>query len=379
MQPKRVGLLAYLAAAPDRMFTPREALLELFWKGDKPERARSSLRTALHSLRTEIGDVRLLTQGNASVGIDRKHVTSDVADFRDRIDAGAYAEALALVKGEFLAGIHIDDASGFQDWVEEQRTQHKALASSAAIHLARDEHSRHNFAAAIFWLRRAESFLGRDEGVSALLMGVLAEVGNVASALHEFNELSLWLRAHLDAEPSSATDRLARQIREGLVPSTEQLFIERMGDSPSHRPQLRKPRTEFVSRGGMHPLHFRDLVELADDVIFRADVFGYFVYTNPAGCRLLGLGMDKIVGRLFTDFVRADYRVRTIEFYLRQVHEGAESSYFEFPVVRADGEIRWVGQRVQLVRDEGTVVGIQSIARDITANRRAKEIGAEAG
>lgn len=83
--------------------------------------------------------------------------------------------------------------------------------------------------------------------------------------------------------------------------------------------------------------------------------------------------LSKIIGRAFVDFVREDVRRQAVEFYLRQIKEQVESTYFEFPVISADGESRWLGQRVQLVRNEGTVVGIQAIARDITVNRRARQ------
>jgi PAS domain S-box-containing protein len=374
LQPKRIGLLAYLACAQEGTLTAREELLEMFWPDDRPENARSSLRTALHAIRREIGEKYLLRQGNSAIGLERKNVASDVADFRKTIEGGAFAEALTLFKGDFLAGLHIDGASEFQSWLERQRSEHRELAAAAALRLAGDEFSRNNYPGIVFWLRRAEGFLGRDEEISALLMAVLANMGNVPAALHEYTELTYWLRADLDAEPSAETRALEKLIRNGSTPPLEKLFGTRSGSGGTQRADLRQSRTEYVGRGGIHTQHFRDLVELADDVIYRADLFGFIVYTNPAGIRLLGLPQDKIIGRLFADFIREDFRVHAIEFYLRQLHENTESTYFEFPVVRDDGETRWIGQRVQLVRNEGTVIGIQAIARDITASRLAQEI-----
>src|SRR5688572_6831413 len=84
-QPKRVALLAYLAAAPHGRFIPREELLDLLWPEDSPVHARSSLRTAVHSIRAVIGQDGIVRQGNSAIGI-APHVISDISDFRAKID-----------------------------------------------------------------------------------------------------------------------------------------------------------------------------------------------------------------------------------------------------------------------------------------------------
>lgn len=371
-QPKRVALLAYLACARHGRFIPREELQNLLWPEDSPEHARSSLRTAIHSIRAEIGQDGIIRQGNSTIGI-APHVVSDVADFRAKIEAGAFAEALALFKGEFLAGLHVDDASRFQDWLESQRDELKRLASSAALALSKDEIARHNIAGSIFWLRRSESIAGKDEEVSQRIMVALAAGGNGSAAIQEYADLARWLRSDLDVDPGHETENLMQQIKRGETPAIARYFAPASSRGTRHGPDVPSARPSDVSRGGVHPLHFRDLVEMADDVIYRTDLFGCFTYTNPAGSRLLGLPLSKIIGRPFIDFVRPDYRSPTVDFYLRQIQEEVESTYFEFPVTTAAGETRWLGQRVQLVRSGSVLVGFQSIARDITASRRARQ------
>ena len=53
---------------------------------------------------------------------------------------------------------------------------------------------------------------------------------------------------------------------------------------------------------------FRELVELADDVIFRTDAEGRFAYANPAAEEALGDAGGTLLGRAFLDLVRSDYR-----------------------------------------------------------------------
>jgi DNA-binding SARP family transcriptional activator len=54
-QPKRLGLLAYLAVASPRRFHRRDTLLGLFWPELDQEHARAALRRALYFLRAEHG------------------------------------------------------------------------------------------------------------------------------------------------------------------------------------------------------------------------------------------------------------------------------------------------------------------------------------
>jgi len=53
-QPKRVALLAYLAAATPRRLHRRDSLLALFWPELDQEHARAALRQALHGHRSPL-------------------------------------------------------------------------------------------------------------------------------------------------------------------------------------------------------------------------------------------------------------------------------------------------------------------------------------
>ncbi|HEV2147972.1 MAG TPA: PAS domain S-box protein [Longimicrobiaceae bacterium] len=114
---------------------------------------------------------------------------------------------------------------------------------------------------------------------------------------------------------------------------------------------------------------FRQFVEAASDVIYRADLEGRFTYANPAAARILGFGEEEMVGSTYLHLVREDWRERTREFYRRQVRERLSSSYYEFPVVTRDGREVWIGQNVQLVMEGDRPVGWQAVARDITGRR----------
>ncbi len=116
------------------------------------------------------------------------------------------------------------------------------------------------------------------------------------------------------------------------------------------------------------------LVYSAADVIFEADAEGYFRFVNPHTLRLFEYGADEVIGRRFTEFIRADYRPHILHHYYRQTSEGTPNWYVEFPAITKSGREVWLGQNAWLMTDAaGKFVGMQAVARDITERRGAEE------
>jgi PAS domain S-box-containing protein len=114
---------------------------------------------------------------------------------------------------------------------------------------------------------------------------------------------------------------------------------------------------------------FRSLVEGAGDVILRIDAEGRIRYANPAAGELLGTDAAPLVGRPFLDLVRADYREEARRFYEDQRQQGIPMSYCEFPAATPAGEDVWLGQRAQLVTQQGRFAGLQAVARNVTERK----------
>jgi PAS domain S-box-containing protein len=116
------------------------------------------------------------------------------------------------------------------------------------------------------------------------------------------------------------------------------------------------------------------LFDSAADIIFEADAEGYFRFVNPQTLKVFGFDADEVVGRRFTEFVRADYRPQILQHYYKQTSEGQATSYVEFPAVTKAGREVWLGQNAWVITDAaGKLVGMQAVARDITERRRAEE------
>ena len=130
-QPKRMALLAYLAVSSAKGAVRRDALLALFWPELGDEEARRALRQGLHYLRRVAGDV-FLGEGD-ELRVRPGALECDAVELERLLDDGHPAAALALYRGDFLDGFHVDDvASEYEEWVERTRARLRRRAAAGA-------------------------------------------------------------------------------------------------------------------------------------------------------------------------------------------------------------------------------------------------------
>jgi PAS domain S-box-containing protein len=118
---------------------------------------------------------------------------------------------------------------------------------------------------------------------------------------------------------------------------------------------------------------YRQLVEAADDIIYKTDARGRVVYANPAALAAFGVTEAEIVGQDMFELVRPDYRDEARRFYHDQSSQRIPNTLCEFPFINRAGEEIWVGQRVQLMVEGDEVAGFQALARNITDRKRAEQ------
>lgn len=111
---------------------------------------------------------------------------------------------------------------------------------------------------------------------------------------------------------------------------------------------------------------FQSLVESAGDIIYNADIKGYFTYVNPVTSQMLGYSKEELIGKHYTDLVRTDKVEEVRQYYLNVIEQRITTSYLEFPVHAKNGQVFWLGQRVQIDFSNPDNVEITAVARDIT-------------
>lgn len=213
-QPKRFGLLAYLALARPRGLQRRDTLLGLFWPELDAERARAALRQALYTLRRSLPEGVLETRGDEEVGIAAGRLWSDVHEFEKTLREGRPAEALELYRGDLLEGFHVPGASPELDyWLAAERERLRTKALQAAREAGAAAERAGELAVAVSVAQRASTLAPLDEAVARRRVELLHRTGDTAAALRVYERWSARLREELELEPSQEMRAFVETLR----------------------------------------------------------------------------------------------------------------------------------------------------------------------
>lgn len=213
-QRKRFALLAYLAATARKGFHSRDRLLLMFWPEEDQERARASLRKAVHVLRQSLGEGVLVSRGDDELGFAEEAVWCDAAAFDQAFEEGKLARALELYRGELLEGFFVPGHGEFESWMETERARLRAAAARAAWALADRLEGDRNITLATQWARRAAELSGiEDERAVRKVIALLARAGDRAGALATYEAFRRRLATVFEVEPSRETVELVDAIR----------------------------------------------------------------------------------------------------------------------------------------------------------------------
>jgi DNA-binding SARP family transcriptional activator len=230
-QPKRVALLAYLAAGSLRGVHRRDSLVALFWPELDQDHARAALRQALHGLRRSLGDGAIESRGDEEVRLGDQQVWCDAVAFEAAVDAGRHADALELYRGDLLGGFFISGAPEFERWLENERARLRRRAVETAWRLAETCRAEGDLSLAAHWAHYAAALVRDDEEALRRLIALLGELGDRAGALQAYDAFSRRLAEEYDAEPAVETRALIAAVRsrENRLPEGETSPLESGG------------------------------------------------------------------------------------------------------------------------------------------------------
>ncbi|HSJ13329.1 MAG TPA: tetratricopeptide repeat protein [Longimicrobiales bacterium] len=243
---RKLAVLAVIAEA--RRPLSRDILIDMFW-GDRDEaRARNSLSDALSHLRSVLGRAALPAYRDEIGLAEDSPVTMDVVDLLSAAAAGDHARVAALYGGSFLEGVHVDEASRFEDWRDRIRAQTDAAfvkaAAAVCVQLASAQDHEERALLARRWLA-----LEPGSTVAALhLLDAISAPGTRAArvaAVREYYALADRMRRDLDIAPEAAVVERAAELATGLggagdVPGDP---TDEAASAPPATPELPPPRS----------------------------------------------------------------------------------------------------------------------------------------
>ncbi len=182
----------------------------------------------------------------------------DIAAFRtllaeDRPGIERLEAAVALYRGELLAGWIAGDSAALQDWLTVRRDEFTGRVLAALQRLAAEYEAQQNDDRVEACLRRQLAMQPWREEAHHDLMRLLAPTGRRTAALAQFESCTRALRADLDVEPSRETAVLCERIRDGgfADEAARSAQVPRRGLAPrgsSGWPVKGRPAPAFVGR-----------------------------------------------------------------------------------------------------------------------------------
>ena len=118
---------------------------------------------------------------------------------------------------------------------------------------------------------------------------------------------------------------------------------------------------------------YRELVENANDIVYTLDLDGNFTSVNRAGERITGYTHDEILKLNLAQVVSHNDFALARQMLQDKVAERKPAATYPLDIFAKDGRTVSLELSTRLIYQEGTPVGSQGVARDITERRRLQE------
>jgi serine/threonine-protein kinase len=211
-QPKRLALLAYLAAATPAGSHSRDTLLGLFWPELDQSHARNALSQALHFLRRWMGEDALIARSGDLLALDGTRVWVDVRAFSTALSDDRPGDALELYRGDLLPSLFLSGCAGVEHWLESERDRLRSRAAAAARRRAEIHEASARLTLATGCAERAIELGGGDERHLRRMLELLARAGDRAGAVRAYERWAATV-ADLGLSPEAETLTLMRRLR----------------------------------------------------------------------------------------------------------------------------------------------------------------------
>ncbi len=248
-------LLAYLALNPGMDFR-REFLADLFWPEKSRDVAMHALRQTLLRLRKAIDDDKqpipyiIVTRQTIAFNSDAAFEL-DVNQFLDltnqterhphkriercEICIQKLKNAVSLVKGELLQGVHYDSFV-FEDWLSQQREQINQRTINVLYTLTHHAEMKNDFETARKYAKQQITMEPWREEAHRQLMRILAKSGQRSAAMKHFVTCKKMIKEELSFDVEPETEKLHKRIYAGEF------------DKPIIFPSLPVYFTQFIGR-----------------------------------------------------------------------------------------------------------------------------------
>jgi DNA-binding SARP family transcriptional activator/TolB-like protein len=212
-QPKHFALLAYLSLPAPGTWHRRDVILSTFWPDSDQSRARSSLRSALYTLRGHLPEGVIRTRGDDEISLDPNLIDTDAASMVEDFESNRFADALNKCQGELLSGIFVAESPEFEKWLDGERRRYLDVARKSASELSRERESRGDITGATDAARQGYELDPNDEAAARRWIALLDRSGDRAQAFAVYERFRNHMSEQFGVRPSAETVALMDAIR----------------------------------------------------------------------------------------------------------------------------------------------------------------------
>lgn len=201
---KLSGILYYILL---KKVVSRDELAGMFWPMSNNEKARISLRNAIHKIRKNFGEDIILSPNKSiltlNTGID---YYIDVEEFEHDP-----ANKLDLYADEFLKGFFVKDAADFEYWLTELRTYYKELYISNSEKQLEKNFRLKKYKELELDINNIISIDNYNEKAYFYLLSLYKETGRNDKIINEYHNLQKIMNEELGIDPSEDINELYQE------------------------------------------------------------------------------------------------------------------------------------------------------------------------
>lgn len=157
----------------------------------------------------------------------------------------------------------------------------------------------------------------------------------------------------------------ATAIRNAQLFEQSQRYVAELEERIAERKRAETALRESEER-------YRELFENAKDAIYVHDLEGTYLSINRAAETLSGYSREEIVGHNFKEFVAPEHTRYVRDSFWKKLAQQGETTY-EVDVIAKDGRRVPIEVSSRAIYENGTLVGVQGMARDITERKQAQD------
>ena len=318
---KAMAMLAYLAVSEEPQ--SRDVLAGLLWPDHPQVQAKGALRRTLSVLGAATGgdslvaDRATISLRSGSALRSDSGLWLDVSDFRSHLSRRGYDHAraqgnqqaedlcpecvadleaaVALYRGDFMAGFALRDSPEFDDWQALQAGDLSRQLAGALRLLVRARIQTGDLDDAIGAARRWLSLDPLHEPAHAMLMRLYAWTGNRSAALQQYRDCVRILQRELGVPPLSQTSALDEAIRSDRLARPAETAARGRTAAPTGSP----PRFRPAQGPGSSPVRLPVVgrtqeLELLDRMRSEVDGGGRLVVLSGEA----GIGKSRLVAEV---------------------------------------------------------------------------------